>query len=625
MKYSDLISFNPIEDVIQLTTADDANRAKEYVKSYVMSDTMAANLKSPVLDQLQMDEVVDNKGVLVVGNYGTGKSHLMSVISSIAKDADNLQYLQNKNFAKEMECIAGKFEVLRIEIGGVTMSLREILFGFIEDDFAARGIDFEVPDFDTVRDNKKLIRDMHNFLFGGGGWNAGYLTGVIYFPSLSVETSIIELLKERLKNVSKAFAEVPTGSEAIISTQSASMLENIPNDSIDYIFTDPPFGDNLMYSELNSIWESWLRVYTNNEPEAVMNRTQGKQLAFYQEAMTKCFSEFERILKPNRWMTVEFHNSKNAVWNSIQTSLNRAGFIIADVRTLNKNQGSFNQVKGASQAIKQDLVISAYKPKESFRKDFQLHAGSVDTAWDFVRQHLANIPVVVVKNDHIEVVAERQAYLLFDRMVAYHIMQGIPVPLDATDFYRGLDEKFLKRDNMYFLPDQVNEYDTARITTEVENIQFEMFVTNEKSAISWLYQQLDEQFCGPQTYAELQPKFMQEVKAVDKYEQMPELATILEENFLQDEKGRWYIPDVTKEGDLVKLREKNLWKEFEGYMNSKGKLKLFRSEAIRVGFSRLWKEKNYKAIVDIAERLPEQTIQEDSNLLMYYDISLGRV
>ena len=167
-----------------------------------------------------------------------------------------------------------------------------------------------------------------------------------------------------------------------------------------------------------------------------------------------------------------------------------------------------------------------------------------------------------------------------------------------------------------------DRYDTARITTEVENIQFELFVTNEKSAISWLYQQLDEQFCGPQTYAELQPKFMQEVKAVDKYEQMPELATILEENFLQDEKGRWYIPDVTKEGDLVKLREKNLWKEFEGYMNSKGKLKLFRSEAIRVGFSRLWKEKNYKAIVDIAERLPEQTIQEDSNLLMYYDCLL---
>lgn len=315
---------------------------------------------------------------------------------------------------------------------------------------------------------------------------------------------------------------------------------------------------------------------------------------------------------------------RNDPFPAIQEALQKSGFIVADVRTLDKQGSSFKQVTAAT-AVKQDLVISAYKPKESFIREMVEKAGNEDTAWSFVRQHLSNIPVVVIKNNRIEVSAERQAYLLFDRMVAYHIMQGIPVPLDSTDFYRGLDEKFLKRDNMYFLPDQVNEYDTARITTEVENIQFELFVTNEKSAISWLYQQLDEQFCGPQTYAELQPKFMQEVKAVDKYEQMPELATILEENFLQDENGRWYIPDVTKEGDLVKLREKNLWKEFEGYMNSKGKLKLFRSEAIRVGFSRLWKEKNYKAIVDIAERLPEQTIQEDSNLLMYYDISLGRV
>ena len=392
----------------------------------------------------------------------------------------------------------------------------------------------------------------------------------------------------------------------------------------DYIFTDPPFGANLNYSELSFLWESWIGVTTRSKFEAIVNQAVGKALPEYQELMTRCFAEYFRILKPNRWMTVEFHNSQNAVWNAIQEALQKSGFIVADVRTLDKQGSSFKQVTAAT-AVKQDLVISAYKPKESFIREMVEKAGNEDTAWSFVRQHLSNIPVVVIKNNRIEVSAERQAYLLFDRMVAYHIMQGIPVPLDSTDFYRGLDEKFLKRDNMYFLPDQVNEYDTARITTEVENIQFELFVTNEKSAISWLYQQLDEQFCGPQTYAELQPKFMQEVKAVDKYEQMPELATILEENFLQDEKGRWYIPDVTKEGDLVKLREKNLWKEFEGYMNSKGKLKLFRSEAIRVGFSRLWKEKNYKAIVDIAERLPEQTIQEDSNLLMYYDISLGRV
>lgn len=451
--------------------------------------------------------------------------------------------------------------------------------------------------------------------------HVGPLSGTLYMPYFQTEINIFNLLEEKIKAINAIYG---VGKNAIVTNQSTTSLETIPDNCIDYIFTDPPFGDNLNYSELNSIWECWLKVQTQNQSEAIVNKAQGKGLLDYQNLMTECFSQYYRVIKPNRWITVEFHNSKNAVWNAIQTAIQRVGFVIADVRTLDKQKGTTKQLSSTA-TVQQDLVISAYKPKESFRKDVLLHAGSEETAWAFVRQHLENIPVVVESNGTIELVAERQAYLLFDRMVAYHIMQGIPVPLDATDFYRGLDEKFLKRDNMYFLPDQVNEYDTARITTEVENIQFELFVTNEKSAISWLYQQLDEQFCGPQTYAELQPKFMQEVKAVDKYEQMPELATILEENFLQDEKGRWYIPDVTKEGDLVKLREKNLWKEFEGYMNSKGKLKLFRSEAIRVGFSRLWKEKNYKAIVDIAERLPEQTIQEDSNLLMYYDISLGRV
>lgn len=459
--------------------------------------------------------------------------------------------------------------------------------------------------------------------------NSGFpnmiLSGTLYVGSMIREWNILDWIQGKYRAIAKLKGKISDFKVGDVCISTNSLTEtSVESNSIDYIFTDPPFGDNLMYSELSFMWEAWLRVKTNNENEAIMNTSQSKGLTEYQNLMTECFKEYYRVLKPGHWMTVEFHNSKNAVWNAIQESLGRAGFVIADVRTLDKQQNSYKQIKNTT-AVKQDLVISAYKPKEDFVREFVLKAGETETAWAFVRQHLSKIPVVVISNNQIEVISERQGFLLFDRMVAYHIMQGLPVPIDATDFYRGLDEKFLKRDGMYFLPDQVNEYDTARIKTDVEPIQFELFVTNEKSAISWLYQQLSDEFGGPQTYAELQPKFMQEVKAVDKYEQMPELATIMEENFLQDEKGRWYIPDVTKEGDLVKLREKNLWKEFEGYMNSKGKLKLFRSEAIRVGFSRLWKDKNYQAIVDIAERLPESTIQEDPNLLMYYDISLGRV
>lgn len=451
----------------------------------------------------------------------------------------------------------------------------------------------------------------------------GPMVGTYYVPSLSVENNVINQLRFQLQKLGNLRY---TRGNVLVSNQSATDLRNVTSNSVDYIFIDPPFGANIMYSELNFMPESWLKIKTQNRDEAIVNKVQNKAMPEYTNLMTKSFSELYRVLKPNHWITIEFHNSKNAVWNAIQQSIMSAGFVIADVRTLSKEKKTVMQYKSGN-TVDQDLVISAYKPKESFKTCFLNEIGSEESAWSFIRQHLEKLPIVVDANGDgkIDILAERQAYLLFDRMVAYHIMQGIPVPLDATDFYKGLDERFLKRDNMYFLPDQVNEYDAARIKTEVEQIQFSLFVTNEKTAISWLYQQLDEQGDGPQTYAEIQPKFMQEVKSVDRYEAMPELAVLLEENFLQDDKGRWYIPDVTKEGDVAKLREKKLWKEFEGYLNSKGKLKSFRSEAIRVGFSRLWKDKNYQAIVDIAERLPESTIQEDPNLLMYYDISLGRV
>jgi len=445
--------------------------------------------------------------------------------------------------------------------------------------------------------------------------HVGPLAGTLYFPYISAEINIFNLIQDKLVAI-KRMGNI--NENAFISTQSATSLPNISRNSIDYIFTDPPFGDNIMYSELNFPNESWNKVFTNNNIEAVINKTQKKGISEYQQLMKKSFRENFRVLKPGRWMTVEFHNSKNSVWNCIQEAINAAGFVVADIRTLDKQKGTTNQLSYGF-VVKQDLVISAYKPKESFKREFISLAGSEETAWSFVRQHLDNLPIVVMKSNKIELIDERQAYLLFDRMVAYHIMNGIPVPLDAADFYKGLDEKFLKRDGMYFLSDQVNEYDTVRIVSDVEQLQ--MFVTNEKSAITWLYQKLDTQ----KTYADLQPEFMQEIKTIDKYEAIPELSVLLNENFLQDAIGNWYIPDRTKEADIIKLREKKLLKEFEDYLTTKGKLKLFRIEAVRAGFAKLWADNNYKLIVETAQRLPESVIQEDDKLLMFYDLSLGRV
>ncbi|MCK9268641.1 MAG: DUF6079 family protein, partial [Alkaliphilus sp.] len=160
MRYSELINFNPIETVIELKKADDKDKAKELVKTYVMSDEMADKLEYGLISQLQLDEVVDNKGVLIVGNYGTGKSHLMSVVSAMANDEDFLQNLNNKKFQGYIEPISGKFEVLRIELGAVDNSLRNIIMKEIEVDLAKRDINYKFPDSSTLTNNKKALEEM---------------------------------------------------------------------------------------------------------------------------------------------------------------------------------------------------------------------------------------------------------------------------------------------------------------------------------------------------------------------------------------------------------------------------------------------------------------------------------
>jgi hypothetical protein len=373
-----------------------------------------------------------------------------------------------------------------------------------------------------------------------------------------------------------------------------------------------------MYSELNFLWEAWLGVFTDNEPEAVVNKTQRKGLPEYQALMESCFQEFYRVLKPNRWMTVEFHNSQNAVWNSILEALLRAGFMLADVRTLDKKQGTFKQVTTTS-AVKQDLIISAYKPAAEFEQKFVAENGSVRGAWEFISQHLEHVAPPTLKRDNlIEFIEERAPYLLYDRMVVYHIQRGLSVPLSAPEFYQGLKERFAERDGMIFTFPQAADYDRLRLQAErVE--QLPLFITDEKSAIQWLRRQLDlEQGAGPQTYSELANKFKKELHQVS-YESMPELRDILEENFLKDETERWYLPDPAKESDMQALREKGLLREFALYIKGKGRLKTFRLEAVRAGFSRAWKEREYATIVQVAERLPARAFEDDPQLMMYAD------
>jgi DNA modification methylase len=476
---------------------------------------------------------------------------------------------------------------------------------------------------------------------------------------------------------------MPRTGAVIVSTQSASSLELLP-ESLDYFFFDPPFGANIAYSELNSTTEAWIRVYTDKEPEAIEDRAQKKDIQSYKNLISACFKKVYRALKPGRWMTVEFSNTQASIWNAIQTALQEAGFVVANVSALNKGRGGLMAIVGVT-AVKQDLVISAYKPNGGLEDRFAKRGETEEGAWDFMRTHLNNLPVVKAKGGQMETIVERDPRILYDRMVAFYVGHSTPVPLSSAEFQMGIADKpdqFPTVNGMVFLKEQRAEYDKAQEKFKPFG-QLSIFVEDERSAINWLRNFLKDR---PSVSSDIHPEFMQQLGASWKrWEARPEMSSLLDQNFLcydgtgdvpsqihsylstqfkvlrnlskndktlqAEAKNRWYVPDPKKNVDVENLRNKRLLEEFwsylpEGYTPpsltaNKGqtlpgltvprpkipkgkKLKELRTEAVRVGFKHCYQNKDYTTILVVAGILPESILNEDEQLQMIYDTAVTR-
>jgi len=506
-----------------------------------------------------------------------------------------------------------------------------------------------------TRANRQSSLHISNYFNGGGGVCKGHLSGTLYVPSISPEIPAIKLFQDRVHTFNRWLKVAVKKRRSIISTSSFTAME-IEDSSIDYIFLDPPFGKNLMYSELNFMDESWLRIKTKPEHEAIENRVHGKGINEYRKLMTACFKEAFRVLKSGRWMTVEFSNTQANVWNAIQSALQEAGFVVANVAALDKKQGSFKAVNTTT-AVKQDLVISAYKPALELEQRFKKEIDPEASVWDFVRSHLSYLPTTKVRKGSLEFVAERDPRIIFDRMISWFIRHEAPVPISTHEFQAGLAQRFAIRDGMVFLQEQAIQYDKKRALVS-QAPQMELFVADERSAIDWLTEFLRKR---PSTYQEVHPEFTTQLGAGwKKHETRPELSALLEDNFLRYDasddvpsqihnylstnfhdlrnlektdprlkakaKDRWFVPDPNKAQDLEKKREKALLKEFDGYRTAPGRrLKEFRLEVLRAGFKSAWATRDFKTIIAIAQKVPEEALQEDEKLLFWYDSALTRM
>lgn len=379
-----------------------------------------------------------------------------------------------------------------------------------------------------------------------------------------------------------------------------------------------------MYSELSSIWEGWLNLKTNNSTEAVISNTQQKDGLEYFNLMVDALKEYYRVLKSGKWMTVEFSNTSASVWNFIQTALQNSGFIIVNVAALDKKQGSFKAVTTTT-AVKQDLVITCFKPKDGLIGPIEDAADLNRSVVGFIEELLLHLPIHVRKDNSTTAVVERSPKILYDRLISYFVTHGMNIPMDAGEFQQMLKDMFIERDGMFFTASQAVQYEEQRAKTQ-EFVPMTLFIASEADGIAWLKRNLDT----PKTYQEIQPDWMKDMVAPKKGDTIPELRDILEENFIEDEEGKWRVPNAEKAADLEILRNRRMLKEFNLYLEQARKprakrMKDVRLEVLRYGFKEMYKAKDYQAIIDVADHIPESLVQEDEQLLQYYDIASMKV
>jgi 16S rRNA G966 N2-methylase RsmD/DNA-directed RNA polymerase subunit RPC12/RpoP len=357
-------------------------------------------------------------------------------------------------------------------------------------------------------------------------------TGTLYVPSLSVEKNVWEAYSRKYSTILGAAKQIQHGRGAVqVSTQSATDLSQIAGSSTDYVFTDPPFGANIFYADLNFVWESWLGIFTDDTKEAVVNRSKknGKTIDDYTQLMTEAFGEIRRVLKPGRWASVVFHNSDDRIWQAILDSANASGLELVEINAFDKVQLSYKGArgdKGLERVTNQDIVLNLLKP----------HPGRAPAPNG--RTHLVEAEQRVVETvaGFLETnppPGQRTLQHLWNH-VLYDLLRDGSVQVSMADVEAMLayhSQTFKLVDGRYYLRGEAvlggNVFD----------------LSSDAGAIAWLTAVLGNE---SQTIGELIPKWQQETASLGGVDP-GRLDRVLEQNFWQDSRtGRWRVPTAAE-------------------------------------------------------------------------------
>jgi len=376
-----------------------------------------------------------------------------------------------------------------------------------------------------------------------GGWASTVISGTLYIPSLNAEAHVWESFENKAEDVFALSTNVRGLSEIIVRRGDASDLGSIPTESVDYVFADPPFGQNIFYADCSLLWEGWLDTFTDETKEIVVNerRVGGvfKKLADYGDLMQRAFGEMFRVLKPNRFATIEFNNSDGAVFEAIKRAVLAVGFQIENMLLFDKTGKTYKQMKAVvdgEEVVDKDVLFNLYKPAAIRREVSSEDRDIEQQVVGAVRQHLATLPERITAEPTKYSDDHRTTATINSMLMNTLIPRGVSVEKLNLPFIERVCARFFRKvGQRWYLRGEAVGGNGGDLMTE------EAPVTDELSAIAWLRQKFQVR---PMLIGELKPHWMKATgllpAAVSRH---LDLELLLLANFWRDaDSNRWREP-----------------------------------------------------------------------------------
>lgn len=280
----------------------------------------------------------------------------------------------------------------------------------------------------------RRVTKFSEFRFWGGSGNSARLN----VPYIYDEANVFVAFERKARTIEdhlRTTAERSTG-RAATRIGSATDLDFLPDGSIDLVFTDPPFGANINYSEMNLLWEAWLGRKTDNRQEAIVNRVQGKDAGAYGDLMEAAFREAYRVLRPDSWMLVVFMNSSAKIWQELNDAIADAGFLVVSADVFDKQHGTFKHFVSAN-TPGADLVLHCFKPGNV------KHSNNADAVGVDIDSFLSSVAAESYRQSflHVQRAEETDFRRLYSDWLSLAVVNGMPV-MDFAEFREVVAEKW---------------------------------------------------------------------------------------------------------------------------------------------------------------------------------------